>query len=80
MNFKVEKLIPDNQGRFVILKLSGAKNLYLKKSTVTQEINTPCDIYNLSDKWQSLNKDKQRLTWRTKSFKIQCRLDFFLVS
>ena len=35
---------------------------------------------NLTDAWRSLNKDKQCFTWRTKSFKIQCRLDFFLVS
>ena len=27
-----------------------------------------------------LNNDKQCFTWRTKSFKIQCRLDLFLVS
>ena len=37
-------------------------------------------MYNLSDIWRSLNKEKQRFTGRTKSFKIQCRLDFFLVS
>ena len=45
--------------------------------------NTLCDMYNLSDIWRSLNiygEDKQRFTWRTKSCKIQCRLDFFLVS
>ena len=51
-----------------------------KKSAVIQEINTLCDLYNLSDIWRSLNKEKQRFTWRTKSFKIQCRLVFFLVS
>ena len=39
-----------------------------------------CDFYNLTDTWRSLNKDKHCFTWRTKSFKIQCRLDFFLVS
>ena len=51
-----------------------------KKSAVIQEINTLCDLYNLSDIWRSRNKEMQRFTWRTKSFKIQCRLDFFLVS
>jgi len=51
-----------------------------KKSAVIQEINTLSDLYNLSDIWRSLNKDKQCFTWRTKSFKIQNRLDFFLVS
>jgi len=28
-----------------------------KKSAVIQEINTVCDLYNLSDIWRSLNKD-----------------------
>ena len=37
-------------------------------------------MYKLTDAWRSLNKDKQCFTWRTKSFRIQCRLDFFLVS
>ena len=58
----------------------GAENLYLKKSAVIQEINTLCDSYNLSDIWRNLNNDNQCFTWRTKSFKIQCRLDLFLVS
>ena len=51
-----------------------------KKSAVIEEISTVCDVYNLTDAWRSLNKDKQCFTWRTKSFRIQCRLDFFLVS
>ena len=134
MNFKVEKFIPDKQGRFIILKLSLEEkaivlvNIYApndvaqqvsffkrlyqqleefaqdtiviggdfncaltpndkrggnpvsKKAAVIQEINTLCDLYNLSDIWRILNNDKQCFTWRTKSFKIQCRLDLFLVS
>ena len=51
-----------------------------KKSAVIQEINTLCDLYNLSDIWRKLNNHKQCYTWRTKSFKIQCRLDLFWVS
>ena len=51
-----------------------------KKTAVIQEINTLCNLYNLSDIWRKLNNDKQCYTWRTKSFKNQCRLDFFLVS
>ena len=39
-----------------------------------------CDSYNLDDLWRNLNPDKQSFTWRTKSFKIQCRLDYFFVS
>ena len=134
VNFKVEKFIPDKQGRFIILKLSLEEkaivlvNIYApndvaqqvaffkrlnqqleefalhtivmggdfnctlpsndkrggkpvsKKSTVIQEINLLCDMYNLSDLWRSLNKDEQHFTWRTKSCKVQCRLDFFLIS
>ena len=49
-----------------------------KKSAVIEEISTVCDVYNLTDAWRSLNKDKQCFTWRTKSFRIQCHLDFFL--
>ena len=134
VNFKVEKEIPDKQGRFIILKLSleekvivlvkiyapndvaqqvsffkrlnqqleefaqdtivigGDFNCALtsndkrggrtvsKKSAIIQEINTLCDLYNLSDIWRNLNNDKQCYAWRAKSFKIQCRLDLFLVS
>ena len=134
MNFKVEKEIPDKQGRFIILKLSLEEkvivlvNIYApndvaqqvsffkrlnqqleefaqdtiviggdfncvltsndkrggkpvsKRSAVIQGINMLCDLYNLSDIWQNLNCDKQCYTWRTKSFKIECRLDLFLVS
>ena len=131
VNFKVEKVIPDKQGRFIILKLSLEEkvivlvNIYApnnvaqqvsffkrlnqqlkefpqdttviggdsncaitsndkrggitvsKISTVIQEINTLCDLYNLSDVWRILNNGKQCFTWKTKSFKIQCRLDLF---
>ena len=44
-----------------------------KKSTVTQEINTLCDLYNLSDIWRILSNGKQCFTWRTKSFKMPLR-------
>ena len=39
-----------------------------------------CHLYKQSDIWRNLNPHKQCFTWRTKSFKIQCRLDYFLVS
>ena len=45
-----------------------------------KEINALCDLYNLNDIWRNLNPEKQNFTWRTKSFKIQCRLDYFLIS
>ena len=55
-------------------------NLITKKSAVIKEINALCDLYNLNDIWQNTNPEKQSFTWRTKSFKIQCRLDYFLIS
>ena len=134
VDFKVEKLISDKQGRVIILKVSFDEktivlvNIYAPndvvqqvnffqklnkqleefaqdtiiiggdfncaltskdksggnpvsiKSAVIKEINTLCDSYNLDDLWRNLNPDKQSFTWRTKSFKIQCRLDYFFVS
>ena len=38
------------------------------------------NLYNLFDIWQKLNPETMRFTWRNKSLKIQCRLDFFLIS
>ena len=51
-----------------------------KKTPVIKEINKLCYAYNLTDVWQSLNPDLESFTRRNKSFKIQCRLDYFLVS
>ena len=51
-----------------------------KKALVINEINQLCNAYNLTDVWRSLNPDLESFTWRNKSFKIQCRLDYFLVS
>lgn len=134
VDFKVEKCIPDTQGRFIILKVvfeerafvfvniyapndvaqqttffnklskqleefaqdtiiiggdfncaltsldKKGGNLITKKSAVIKEINALYDLYNLSDIWRNLNPEKQNFSWRTKSFKIQCRLDYFLIS
>ena len=136
VDFKVEKCIPDTQGRFIILKVVFEEkafvfvNIYApndvaqqttffnklskqleefaqetiiinywrrlqlctlvarqkrrqlnnKKSAVIKEINALCDLYNLNDIWRNLNREKQNFTWRTKSFKIQCWLDYFLIS
>ena len=35
---------------------------------------------DLTDIWRTINPDIHRFTWRQKNPKIQCRLDFFLVS
>ena len=55
-------------------------NLSNRKHTVVEEINKLCNLYDLNDIWRSLNPDTEEYTWRNKSFKIQCRLDFFLIS
>ena len=38
------------------------------------------NLYNLFDIRHNLNPETIRFTWRNKSLKIQCRLDFFLIS
>ena len=56
------------------------ENPVSKKASVIKEINQLCYTYNLTDVWRSLNPDLKSFTWRNKSFKIQCGLDYFLVS
>ena len=51
-----------------------------RKHTIVEEINKLCNLYDLDDIWRSLNPDTEEFTWRNKSFKIQCRLDFFPIS
>ena len=34
----------------------------------------------MCDVWRALNPTAKQFTWRNKSFKVQCRLDYFLVS
>ena len=47
---------------------------------VVEEIKKLCNFYDLNDIWRSLNPSAEEFTWRNKSFKIQCRLDFLLIS
>ena len=51
-----------------------------RKAPVIKEIENLCESQNLRDIWRTLNPDLSRFTWRNKSLKVQCRLDFFLVS
>ena len=37
-------------------------------------------MYELIDIWRQRNPNEEKFTWRNKSFKIQCRLDYFLIS
>ena len=47
---------------------------------VVEEVKRLCSLYDLNDIWRVLNPEAEEFTWRNKSFKIQCRLDFFLIS
>ena len=51
-----------------------------KKAIVIKEIHQLANLYNLTDIWRDENPKNERFTWRNKSLKIQCRLDFFLIS
>ena len=51
-----------------------------RKHAVVKEIKKLCNLYKLNDILRSLNPSAEEFTWRNKSFKIQCRLDFLLIS
>jgi len=55
-------------------------NPVAKKALVIKEIEQLCNMYNLVDIWRHINPHLESYTWRNKSHKIQCRLDFFLAS
>ena len=51
-----------------------------RKLPVVREIDKLCNLYDLNDIWRQRNPNETQFTWRNKSFKIQCRLDYFLIS
>ena len=55
-------------------------NAVAQKASVIKEIEDLCTSYSLVDIWRHLNPLLESYTWRNKSHKIQCRLDFFLIS
>ena len=55
-------------------------NPVTRKLSVINEIKKLCELYDLCDSWRSINPDASQFTWRGKSFKVQCRLDYFLIS
>lgn len=59
-------------------KKGGSPNSW--KQRVVEEINNLCNLYDLNDIWPFLNPSVDQFTWRNKSFKIQCCLDFYLIS
>ena len=52
----------------------------LKKKKVIDEVNSLCQGFQLQDIWRSQQPNQTQYTWRNKSFKIQCRFDYWLVS
>ena len=51
-----------------------------KKASVIKDIEKLRESHNLRDIWRMLNPELSRFTWRNKLLKIQCRLDYFLIS
>ena len=50
-----------------------------RKNNVISEINKLCDLLKLQDVWRYQHPDQAQFTWRDKAFKVQCRLDYWLV-
>ena len=50
------------------------------KSRVINTINVLMNTFDLHDIWRIRNPDKKQFTWRQKTPRIQCRLDYWLIS
>ena len=61
-------------------KKGGKFNNVTRKPLVINEIKRLCELYDLCDIWRFLSPDAYKFTWRDKSFKVQCRLDYFVIS
>ena len=51
-----------------------------RKRSVIREITNLCNNHKLQDAWRSQHPNQSQFTWRNNSLKIQCRLDYWLVS
>ena len=51
-----------------------------KKNNVISEIRNLCSSLKLLDVWRCQHPNQQQFTWRDKAFKVQCRLDYWMVS
>ena len=54
-------------------------NLGIKENAL-QQLNSIIDHFDLLDIWRMKNYHTKRFTWRQKTPKIQCRLDYWFVS
>ena len=50
------------------------------KKRVRDKISQLSDLYSLQDVWREMNPKEKQFTWRDRSYKVQCRLDYFLAS
>ena len=50
-----------------------------RKNNVISEITKLCDLLKLKDVWRCQHPNESQFTWRDKTFKVQCRLDYWLV-
>ena len=62
-----------------ILDKNGGTNVSTKKKYHAR-LSELLEEYELLDIWRKRNGIKQRYTWRQKSPRIQCRLDYFLIT
>lgn len=51
-----------------------------KKNNVISEIRNLCSSLKLIDVWRCQHPNQQQFTWRDKTFKVQCRLDYWMIS
>ena len=51
-----------------------------RKKIVINKIKNLCTNYDLQDVWRSQHPRTSQYTWRKNSLKVQCRLDYWLVS
>ena len=51
-----------------------------RRKSVADKILSLSTLYSLQDVWHSKNSNKRQFSWRDKVFKVQSRLDYFLIS
>ena len=57
----------------------GGRSVHFKQNVIN-EITKLSSLYSLCEVWRRKNGDKQGFSWRDKTMKVQCRLDYFLIS
>ena len=61
------------------LDKKGGRPIHEKKASLN-ELQSLIKTHNLLDAWRFRNPDQPGFTWANPSMKIQCRLDYFLIS